>query len=490
MMCNLLTAVMDKPSFARMPKRIVLRTLGAVSAGLLASAALPAMDAFADTGSAPGASPAADTASAHYTGTLQDGGQWIADVPSGSAWNGTLLLFSHGFGPTTAQDSPSDAVARALLERGYALAGSSYDPTGSWWALNSAERDQFGTLDAFGDTVGSATGRRPTRVITIGESMGGLVNAQLARDGGGRIDGSLGLCGLVAGGVDLDDYQLDGEYAIARLLDPNGGEKLVDFSSAAEEQVTADRLTALVTAAQQTPAGRARIALAAAYLNTADWAPGSKPPASDDYPGQEAQQYDWLVTQGVLAFVEYGRYQVEQSAGGNTSWNTGVDYRRLLDSSEHRSEVRGLYRASGLDLGADLSALNSGPRVVADPVAVSRLKRSSTAGQSLAVPLLDLHTTADQLVPVEQENVFGQRVRAAGDGALLRQAYVHRQSHCNFTTAETVAGLEAVNSRISSGRWGASATTAALQSSAEAMGSGAGGAAFIDFRPSRLVGVR
>src|SRR4051812_11424862 len=77
---------------------------------------------------------AAATASAagHHTGTLADGATWIADVPSN--WNGTVLLFSHGYGPTTAQDMPSPDSGAALLAAGYALAGSSYDPHGSWWA--------------------------------------------------------------------------------------------------------------------------------------------------------------------------------------------------------------------------------------------------------------------------------------------------------------------------------------------------------------------
>ena len=80
----------------------------------------------------------ASTASAtavHSSGVLADGATWIADVPSN--WNGVLLLYSHGFGPLVAADAPDPASADALLARGYALAGSSYDPNGSWWALQA-----------------------------------------------------------------------------------------------------------------------------------------------------------------------------------------------------------------------------------------------------------------------------------------------------------------------------------------------------------------
>ena len=69
---------------------------------------------------------------AKYTGTLANGTTWVADVPAN--WNGTLLLYSHGFGPLTAADAPDPGTQAALLARGYALAGSSYDPNGSAWA--------------------------------------------------------------------------------------------------------------------------------------------------------------------------------------------------------------------------------------------------------------------------------------------------------------------------------------------------------------------
>ncbi|POX46387.1 alpha/beta hydrolase [Streptomyces sp. Ru71] len=422
--------------------------------------------------------PAAHAATpppAHLTGTLADGAAWIADVPAD--WNGTLLLFSHGFGPTVAQDAPTEAARTALLAEGYALAGSSYDPNGSMWALSSAERDQFATLDAVTARIGT-----PRRVLSVGQSMGGLVNAQLARDGAGRIDGALGLCGLVAGGTDLDNYQLDAEYTIARLLLPAEDVPLVRFGSAADARATADRLTAAVQAAQATAQGRARVALAAAFLNLPAWAPGEPAPAPGDWQQQEEQQYAWFAN-GILAFVENGRYAVEQSAGGNTSWNRGVDYARLLASSAHAPQVRALYRAAGLDLDTDLADLTAGAATAADPDAVRTLRRTSSAGQGLGVPLLDVHTVADNLVPVEQERRFGDRVRAAGDGALLRQAYVERQGHCAFTTAETLAAVHAVEHRVTTGRWDA-ATPAALQSSAVALG--LDGAAYVPYRPAPL----
>ncbi|MFK0160561.1 alpha/beta hydrolase [Streptomyces sp. NPDC090493] len=416
----------------------------------------------------------------HYSGTLSDGATWIADKPA--QWNGSLLLFSHGFGPTVAADAPSAAARQALLDAGYALVGSSYDPNGSMWALDSAERDQFAALTAFRRQVGT-----PTRVISVGQSMGGLINAQIARDGAGRVDGSLGLCGLVAGGVDLDNYQLDAEYTLATFFDPTDADRLVNLDSQADGVALAGRLTKAVETAQQTPTGRARIALAAAYLNLTDWAPGQQPPARDDFAGQEEQQYAWLA-QGLLAFIVPARWSVEQSAGGNTSWNRGVDYAGLLHKSRHAEQVKALYRDAGLDLRTDLNRLTRGADISADPAAVAHLERTSTAGQSLAVPLLDIHTTADQLVSVEQESAFAGRVRRAGDSALLRQAYVARQSHCNFTTAEVVAGLHAVEHRLDTGHWDNSTATAELQHSADELD--LGGAAFTDYRPSRLSGTR
>jgi hypothetical protein len=421
--------------------------------------------------------------SEQFTGTLADGATWIADVPSD--WNGILVLYSHGFGPPLPANAPDPATKEALLARGYALAGSSYDPNGSWWALESAVRDQFETIDA---VAAVALPREPDRVIALGTSMGGLVSALEAEQGGGRIDGALSTCGLVAGAIHVNNYQLDAAHTIATLLLPPGqAPKLVNFADPAEATATGATLTAAAREAQTTAAGRARLALAFAFLNIVPQAPGLPEPARNDAAAIEAAQYASAVESfPVLDFVEFGRFWIELSAGGNASWTLGEDFAALLHHSKYRHVVRALYREAGLDLKTDLAALNAGADIPADPAAVASLQRTSVPTGELDVPHLTLHTVADPLVPVQHENEYASVVRAAGSNSLLRQAYVDRWGHCTFTAAELVAGVEAVRHRVETGRWGSVAEPHKLQAFAKRLG--LGDAAFVHYKPPALSG--
>jgi pimeloyl-ACP methyl ester carboxylesterase len=422
------------------------------------------------------------TTSTNHSGTTSDGGSWIADVPS--SWNGTLLLYSHGFGPPQAADAPDPSTKQALLDRGYALVGSSYDPTGSWWALGSALRDQFEALDAVRTFLPS----KPREVIAFGTSMGGLVSALESERGNGRIDGALTTCGLVAGAIHLNNYQLDGEYAMAKLLAAAAPIKLVRFANPGEGLATAKQFDAIAQQAQSTPEGRARLALAMAFMNVPTWAPGQPMPAAEDYAAQEQQQFAIQFSGAftTMDFIESGRPWIEQAAGGNGSWTVGVDFARQLARSPYAPQVRALYHQAGLDLRSDLGALTAGANIRADAPAIRWLAQTSVPSGRLQVPELNLHTTSDQLVPVQQESVYARGVRGAGADRLLRQAYVARQGHCNFTPAELVAGVLAIQHRVESGRWGGVATPWSLQ--ATASGLGLGDAAFVPFRPWPLTG--
>jgi hypothetical protein len=427
--------------------------------------------AFTATAPAQGAK-AADNG--HFTGTLADGTTWIADVPAN--WNGTLLLYSHGFGPLTAADAPDPVTQAALLARGYALAGSSYDPNGSEWALDNAVSDQFGTLQAVEQTVLPG---RPSQVLAFGTSMGGLVSSLEAQDGAGRINGALTTCGIVAGGINLNEFQLDGEYAIAQLLLPGQQVQLVNFggpNGASEAAATAATLTAAAAQAQQTAAGRARLALALAFLNAAPWDPSATAPTPDSDPaGQEAAQYDLEFTGAfsILDFIELGRASIDQADGGSANWNAGVDYAAELAKSPYRYEVQALYKAAGLNLGGDLADLTQNADIKPDPAAVRSLEQTSVPTGHLEVPELDLHTIGDNLVPVQMENYYGHQVAAAGDSSLLRQAFVDSFGHCNFTPAELVAGVLAISHRVTTGQWGQVADPSSLNQVASGLDLGA-----------------
>ena len=421
-----------------------------------------------------------------YCGTTADGGQWIADVPA--QWNGTLLLYSHGFGPPAAQDAPDPNTQAALLARGYALAGSSYDPNGSWWALDSALSDQFQTLSA----VEALLPHDPIHVFAVGTSMGGLISSLEDEHSNGRLQASLTTCGIVAGGLQLNNYQLDGEYAMSQLL-AGGTLKLVHFTDPGDALTTGYAMDALAGQAQSTPQGRARLALAMSLMNVATWAPGQPMPAPRDYAAQEQGQYTIQFAPTGAAplfttqdFVEFGRPWIDQASGGSATWTKGVNFGLLLAESSYAPEVVSLYRQAGLNLGADLANLTRHANITADAAAVRSLTQSSVPTGRLQVPELDLHTISDQLVPVQQENYYRDTVARAGRSDLLRQAFVQRQLHCNFTPSELVAGVQAVQQRVETGRWGHLADPAVLNGAASA--TGLGSSAFIPFEPARLSG--
>ncbi|MGY1821648.1 alpha/beta hydrolase family protein [Geodermatophilus sp. SYSU D00079] len=427
------------------------------------------------------AAPAADPVvpPGEYRGDLGSGATWLGHVPE--QWNGTVVLFAHGFGPLVARDAPDDATRQELLDQGYALVGSSYSGP-SMWALESAVDDQYAALAAFEATLGV----EPERTIAFGRSMGGLVSARQAEDPRGEIDGVLTTCGLVAGALNLNNYQLDGVHALATLLAPGQDIPLVRYDGPEQAARAAADLTAAVTAAQESPEGRARIALAAAFLNTATWYSGDAPADPRDPAAEQVQQYEALVGGGLERYVT-GRQQIELVAGGNSAYNAGVDYRELLDSSPHARQVRALYRDAGLDLDADLATLTGEADVEADPDAVDDLTRSSMVTGELEVPQLAIHTVADELVPVEHEDWYAEQVHRAGETRLLRQAYVEGAGHCEFQPAEQVAALQALEQRLDTGRWGDVASPRQLNAAADALELGTT-ARYTRFDPARLVG--
>lgn len=403
-------------------------------------------------------------------GQTTDGSTWKIEVPMN--WNGTLLLYSHGYvapGPNPpGDDAGSRQLADYLLARGFALAGSSYASSG--WAVADAFRDQEALLDEFRRDF-----RKPDQMIAWGHSMGGMITAGLLQLHPKQFVGGLAMCGLLGGGIGLWNTNLDLQVAFKTLMmrDPNpavsGPASSLQLTHVQNAQANIGAAEAALAGAQQTQEGRARIALAAAMIDLPDWFSLAAPePGATDYASWEQNQFKAMQVQ--MAFVFGFRQELETRAGGNPTWNTGIDYAAQLQHSADRDEVHSLYQAAGLDLNADVAAINATQRITPDAAAARYMERNIVYTGNLHVPLLTMHTTSDFLVPFQHEQAFAAGVAGAKRSALLRQLFVHRPGHCAFTDAETATALDVLLNRLDSGKWHNTGNPSVLNTQATALG--------------------
>jgi pimeloyl-ACP methyl ester carboxylesterase len=380
-----------------------------------------------------------------YRGKFSDGATYLIQVPS--KWNGTLLLYSHGYvvpGFSNPAADVGDPITGAyLLANGYALGGSSYASTG--WAVQQALPDQIEVLETFKKLVGT-----PNRTIAWGHSLGGIVTAGLVQRYPERFAAALPMCGVVAGSVGTWNQALDSAFAFDVLLGSGSGLKVVNITDPVKN---VDIAEGILNKAQKNAQGRARIALSAALADTPGWFdPLSPEPSHTDYVTQEANQYLWL-SEIDFPFAFDFRAELEKRAGGNGSWNRGVDYEKQLEKSVDYAEVQALYQKAKLNLHADVQTLNDAARLSAKASALAYLEHNIIFDGQIDIPVLTLHTKGDGLVVVEDESAYKNVINEEHNGQFLRELFVHRAGHCEFTPAETVVAFEALISRLDTGTW-------------------------------------
>jgi dienelactone hydrolase len=396
-----------------------------------------------------GAAPASAAPGPHsYSGTI-DGAPFRAEVPE--RWNGTLVLYSHGYlplgfppyGTVLTNRLDRTETERWLLEHGYAMAASQFQGDGTGYQVKNALSDQLALLDWFGANVG-----RPRRTVATGQSQGAAIALLLAERNPRRISGVATLCGA-PNPLGTFNAALDLNFAVKTLLAPGEGIELVRASDPAR---STQALVQAIERALTTSKGRARLALAAALNNVAGWYSAHQPRPSD--PTERIrQQAAWIQNAYTLGVGPIAWADLERKAGGNPLWNTGVDYARQLRRSAQTALVRRAYRAAGLDLRADLARLAKAPRIAADRRAVRHMRRFGGPAGRTPVPVVTLHGTGDGGAVPDQERWYAEQVRRSGDPARLRQLYVERGMHCSFSAAEEIVLLRTLLARIDSGRW-------------------------------------
>ena len=211
-----------------------------------------------------------------------------------------------------------------------------------------------------------------------------------------------------------------------------------------------------IDAAQRTPEGRARIALAFAIGQWPAWAGHRSRRSRGSTTSRRSS------TACITRSSTTPRTRAEKPASGR-SWRRPVSSCRGTPAwtiastsptatSRSRSAVRQLYQEAGLDLDADIARVNAFPRVTASPYALEWWNRPGrTAKGTPRIPLLRLHEVGDQQVPISLVQGYGDLIRANGKDDLYRFAAVNSPAHCNYTAAETMAAVETMMRRLDTG---------------------------------------
>ncbi|SHF59595.1 hypothetical protein SAMN05443575_0394 [Jatrophihabitans endophyticus] len=400
------------------------------------------------------------TCGSSCTGTL-DGAKYAIVLPA--RWNGTLLLYSHGYrfaqaGPpsfetpsTDAQVSSTDedgtgqdALSKQLLAKGYALAGSAYKSNG--WAVADGVAAAEALHDKFTKTVGT-----PNRTYVWGDSLGGLISEIVAERNASWVDGAAPMCGAVAGPNLNLDVALDVAFAIKTLVDPSL--KLTGYTSADEANAQWRHTSAVLqkTAADTAGGGTAKVLYVGALVDAA-----TKTATYDgaDIESQVKATVESLLT--ALAYGTLGRYDIEQRVKGNPSDNSSTDYAARISARE-----KSLLETVGGKPDQYSATLAKAPRVSADAAARTAFEKLGDTTGKITVPTVTMHTEADPLVLVQNESVLAQRARQRGAADRLVQLYVappktyseqtgapYGAGHCNFTDQQRVGLIQTVDNWV------------------------------------------
>lgn len=377
------------------------------------------------------------------SGVLRQGmvGQTPYEAIRPPSWNGTLVL-DHDF----VSDTWGEAQRRWFLERGYAIGGPNRQQDASAYQMRDHVENFLTIRRLFIERFGA-----PRRTIAFGVSRAGFPALSAIDMHPEIFAGAVAMSGGGHGVVGTLLSKLDAVWAIKTLVDPASPLTLVDLPEPGEGRYPPDAaFTAIVNTAKTTPHGRARLVLAAAFEQSPVWSVrDSQQPAATDYDAQMEQ----VVASFAGQFPHRIRYLNEAMAGGNFSWNHGVDYRQQLERSGLLELVRHAYARAGASLDADLETLAKAPRIAADPAAVARAERNGGYTGQLRGPVLLVKTVGDSYDPPSAEMAYEDLVRKAGTADLVRTVYINRPGHATQTVLEKIAAFQTLIDRLESGRW-------------------------------------
>jgi len=333
-------------------------------------------------------------------GVLPHGALSLICVPP-VGWNGELVVFAHGYTAPTEPLGFSDLTLRdgtsvpAIVEgAGFAFATTSYRKNGL--AIVEGVDDIRELVAAF-----SAAVTVPLRTFVAGASEGGLVATLLAQRSPDICWRALATCGPIGsfqGQLDyIGDFRVLFDYFFPGVIPGSAihipAEVIADWYT-----VYVPRITAML----------------AAHPSEATQLIRTSHAAID--PSNPATVVNTALD--LLWYNVFGTNEAAQELGGNSYGNR---FR--------------IYFGSANDVRLNLSV----ERFTASPVAVRALRPYETTGQ-LSIPLVTLHTTADDVVPFAHEFFYGLKVDLFNRGKFI-PIPAPRYGHCNFLTSEVLSAF-------------------------------------------------
>jgi pimeloyl-ACP methyl ester carboxylesterase len=355
-------------------------------------------------------------------------------VPSN--WNGTLLVFAHGYrvrandpddvdyrfadaAPTTVDGSPQD-MENLLLSQGYALAASAFKNNG--WAVKEGWIDSL-VLTVFAQRKLG----RPKHTIMWGESMGSLIGLKLAEMPARLYDGVICDCSPGAGAT------ANWDFGLALALGYSAG-----LGWPATWGTVGNVPTSLDFESDVAPVLLGQLTNAADFGDFEFMRLVGQLPSTQFYNGRTFLAEDAF-------FVTEARAELEQRAGGPFVQNLNQVYTLTSDEMAYLGSL-------GVDAASLLAAMNSMRNISAQPSAREYVHHWFDPTGAIHRPVLTIHTTVDGFVIPANESVYQQLVQAAGHSDRLVQVYADAVGHCAFTQQQLLTTVHAMESWVDTGQ--------------------------------------
>ena len=334
-------------------------------------------------------------------GVLEGSGYRI-EVPSN--WNGSLVMWAHGFRGEGLELTVDNHPLRAfLVANGYAWAASSYSRNG--YNPGQGAEDTHELTKFFRKEIG-----KPKRTYITGASMGGHVTAALAEQHPRTYAGAMPICGVL-GDFELFDYFLDFNVAAQTL---SGVRKTFPYGP--------DYLTTTV------PATKAALGPVFPFVlnpNGEQLKSLTELRSGGDRPLFDQGFLFWNGVAGDFLFgLGVGDGNIEPGQGSVVD-NTDAVYQ--FDTNPALNNAETAFNASVQRLSAEREARERNDEGWV-PI---------TEGE-LRIPTLTLHTLGDLFVPFHMEQEYARRVAAKGNAQFLVQRATRDVGHCSFTGPELV----------------------------------------------------